>query len=141
MIDPEFHEAPSDTTIRTMRQFAGLWLLFFGGLAGWHGVIHHDRALAVVLGALGILVGVLGLTKPRAVGPLFAGLMILTYPVGWLVSHILLGLLFYGMFTPLALLFRLIGRDALVRRRRPDGPSYWVPKPGPNDVRGYYRQS
>ena len=67
--------------------------------------------------------------------------MILTYPIGWLVTRILLVLLFHGMFTPLALLFRLIGRDALTRRRRPDRPSYWIPKPGATDVRRYFRQS
>jgi hypothetical protein len=141
MIDPEIHEAPPGTTTRTLRQFAGLWLLVLCGLAGWHGIVHDGRALTLVLGAVGTLVGVLGLTKPRAVGPLFKGLMILTYPVGLLVSRVLLGLLFYGMFTPLAVFFRLIGRDALLRRGCPDRPSHWVPKAVPTDVRSYLRES
>ncbi len=64
-----------------------------------------------------------------------------TYPIGWLVSRLLLGVLFYGMFTPLGLLFRLLGRDALARRARPDASSYWITKEGPNDARSYFRQS
>jgi hypothetical protein len=141
MIDPDVHDVPTITTNRTLRQFAGLWLLVFGGLAGWYGIHHSNPALGLTFLALGALVGVLGLTKPRRIGPLFVSLMTLTYPVGWLVSRLILALLFYGMFTPLALFFRVIGRDALVRRRRPDCPSHWVPKPTPRDVRGYLRES
>jgi hypothetical protein len=141
MIDPEFHESPPDTTTRIVRQFAGLWFLLFEGLAGWQWVVHGNRVLAFTLAALGLLVGVLGLTKPRTVSPLFTCLMTLTYPIGWLVSRILLAVLFYGMFTPLALFFRFIGRDALVRRRRPDGSTYWIPRPEPRDARSYFRQS
>ena len=141
MIDPEIDEAQPRATDRTLRQFAALWLLALGGLAAWHGLVRDNLVPALVLGPLGIAVGTLGLAKPRAIGPLFTGLMILTYPIGWLVSRVLLVVLFYGMFVPLALLFRLIGRDALVRRRRPDGPSYWTTKPAATDVRSYLRQS
>ena len=141
MIDPEIDEAVSGPTDTMLRQFAGLWFLVLGGLAGWNGLVHDNHGLALALGALGILIGILGATKPRAVAPLFTGLMMLTYPIGWLVSRIVLVLLFYGMFTPMAILFRLIGRDALMRRRRPDQPSYWGTKPDTTDVRRYFRQS
>lgn len=141
MIDPEINEALPAASDRTLRQFAGLWLLVVGGLAGWHGLVRDSHAVALGLGTLAILVGTLGLARPRAVGPLFTGLMLVTYPIGWLVSRILLVVLFYGMFTPVALLFRLIGRDALVRRRRPAGPTYWAAKPEATDVRRYLRQS
>jgi hypothetical protein len=141
MIDPEIDESQPRVTDRTLRQFAGLWLLILGGLAVWHGLLGDNLVVALVLGVLGVAVGVLGLATPRAIRPLFTGLMMLTYPIGWLVSRILLIVLFYGMFAPLAVLFRLIGRDALVRRRRPEGPSYWTAKPGATDVRSYLRQS
>jgi hypothetical protein len=51
-----------------------------------------------------------------------------------------LGLLYYGIFTPLALVFRLKGRDPLMRFRRPETQSYWIPKPAITDLRRYYRQ-
>ena len=57
-----------------------------------------------------------------------------------MVSHLLLLILFYAMFVPLGLFFRLIGRDALARRR-PDRSTHWLPKPTPSDVRSYFRQS
>jgi hypothetical protein len=67
--------------------------------------------------------------------------MAVSMPIGLVVSWLLLALLFYGMFTPVGLFFRLIGRDALCRRYRPDLDTYWAPKAGARDVRSYLRQS
>src|SRR5436305_1731572 len=124
---------------RTLRQFAGLWLLFVGGLACWHGLVHDRVILAAVLAILALAVGLLGLIKPRAIRPVFLGCLIVTFPIGWVVSRLLLGVLFYGIFTPVALVFRVIGRDALQRRYRPDQSSYWEAKPMPADTRSYLR--
>jgi hypothetical protein len=141
MIDPEVSVAPPPTTDRVLRQFAGLWMLVLGGLAGWHWFAGGHRTLALVAAGLGLLVGTAGLARPSTIRPLFGGLMTITYPIGWLVSHVVLTVLFLGVFTPIAVLFRLIGRDALVRRRPPDVATYWRPRPMPDDVRSYFRQS
>jgi hypothetical protein len=52
-----------------------------------------------------------------------------------------LALLFFGVFTPVALLFKLIGRDVLARHQRPEVPTYWTAHPAVKDVRSYFRQS
>jgi hypothetical protein len=52
---------------------------------------------------------------------------------------VILASLFYGLFTPIAWLFRLMGRDVL-RRRRADAATYWKPKPQAPNVRSYLRQ-
>ena len=51
------------------------------------------------------------------------------------VSPIVLGVIFYGVFTPVALVMRLLGRDAMQRQFKPDAPTYWVERtpPGPPD--------
>jgi hypothetical protein len=67
--------------------------------------------------------------------------MALTMPIGWMVSRVLLGVLFFGLFTPVGFFFKLIGRDALCRRYEPQQASYWESKPGATDVRSYLRQS
>ena len=69
----------------------------------------------------------------------FFGLF-LAFPIGWAVSHLILALLFYGLFTPLAALLRLIGRDALHRKPRHGADSYYVPKTTPVDPGSYLRQ-
>jgi hypothetical protein len=140
VIDPQIDDDPLATTDRVLRQFAGLWLVFFGGLACWLGLVRERTSLALALAALALGIGSLGLARPRAMRPIFTGMMAITYPIGWVVSHLALALLFFGVFTPVALLFKLIGRDSLTRRRS-DQPSYWARHPVVGDVRAYFRQS
>lgn len=123
-----------------LREFAGLWLVVFGALAAWQGIRHQNATTALLLAALAILVGLPGLVYPRLLRPIFIAWMILVFPIGWFVSQVLLGLVFFGLFLPIALIMRVAGRDALSLRRRPDADSYWQPKPAPADVRQYFRQ-
>lgn len=51
--------------------------------------------------------------------------VIATWPIGVVVSTAVLAAIYYGMFTPLGLVFRLVGRDAMGRRRLPANQSYW----------------
>ena len=60
--------------------------------------------------------------------------------IGWTVSQAMLLLMYFGLFTPIGLFFRLIGRDPLHRDRRAGVESYWTPKPVPVDVRSYFKQ-
>lgn len=133
----DINRKPTD---RTLRRFAVLWLVFFGGLAGWQAGVRERAVLGVALAALAVVVGGIGLVKPQALRWLFVSWTVAAFPMGWIMSHVLLASLFYGVFTPLGLVFRLIGRDALHRRWREDQTTYWMPKPTAGDVRGYFRQ-
>jgi hypothetical protein len=121
---------------RTLRQFAALWLLFFGLLA-WRTSVHDHPRAVLCLGSLAGLVGVAGLLWPASVRLLFVVLTALTLPVGWAVSRLILALVFYGMLTPLGALFRLGGRDVLQLRPGPGRSTYWEPKVMPADSRRY----
>jgi len=46
--------------------------------------------------------------------------------LGWLNTRLILGVLFYGLFTPLGLLMRLRGKDAMRRTLTPEADSYRV---------------
>jgi MFS family permease len=129
--------APSD---RMLRQFAGLWIAFFAAVALAQEFYHHRHFLALVLGILAAAVGLMGLLWPCAIKPIFVGWMVLVFPIGWIISHAILGIVFYLNFTPVALLFRIIGRDALALKPRPNVASYWSPKPKPRDKAEYLRQ-
>ena len=125
---------------KTLRQFAGLWLAFFGGLALWQGLVRGQTGLATLLAVLALTIGPLGLIRPGWIRPIYVGWMVLAFPIGWTVSQVMLALMFYGLFTPIGLLFRLLGRDALHRTRRPEVESYWTPKPAPAGPKSYFRQ-
>jgi hypothetical protein len=133
-------DIPRSPSTTMLRQFAGLWLIFFGSIAAWQWLARGRIGIAAMLATLAIGVGVLGLARPQAVRPIFVGWMILAFPIGWTVSLILLGLVYYGLFLPLGLVFRLMGRDALLLRPRPGLTTYWTPRSAPADIRRYFRQ-
>ncbi len=89
---------------------------------------------------LAVTVGPLGLMRPRIIRPVFIGWMALAYPIGWSVSRIVLGVVFYGLFTPVAWIFRIIGRDELGLKPQPLAATYWRSKPRPTDKAKYLRQ-
>ena len=136
----QWSDIPFRPPEKTLRQFAGLWLVFFGGLAPWEWFGRHHANLAIALAALALTVGPLGLARPGWCGRSTSAWMVLAFPIGWTVSQVMLALMFYGLFTPIGLVFRLIGRDPLQRARQPALESYWTPKPAPADLRRYFKQ-
>ena len=133
-------DIPFDPSRATLRQFAGLWLVFFGGLALWQGLVRGQTGLATLVAVLALTIGPLGLIRPGWIRPIYVGWMVLAFPIGWTVSQVMLALMFYGLFMPIGLLFRLLGRDPLHRTRRPGVESYWTPKPAPAGPKSYFRQ-
>jgi hypothetical protein len=127
-------------SVKLLRQFAGLCLIVFGtvgALSLWRG---RATTLVIALVASGAAVGLVGLVRPRAIRWIYSGWMIAVFPIGWVVSRLMLAALFYLIFTPVALVFRLIRRDAL-RLRQEGVASDWARKPGVTSADQYFRQS
>ena len=76
-------------------------------------MVKGQPAVGVTVAVLAVLVGSMGLLHPPLVRWIFVGWMMAVFPIGWLVSRVVLAGVFYGCFTPLAFLFRLMGRDPL----------------------------
>ena len=100
----------------------------------------RPRRARVPAGDPGLTVGPVGIIWPQALRPIFVAWMVLAFPIGWTMSQVILGLMFYGVFTPIALIFRIIGRDPLQRARPQGVTSYWTPKATPADPRRYFKQ-
>jgi hypothetical protein len=143
MIGPDFpEEIPTRVSERTLRQFVMLSLAIFGGIwaLSWYRHQHAPTAAGWVAGALAALIGVPGLIQPNAIRPVYLGALALTKPIGHVVGLVLLGIIYYGVLTPIALAFRLVARDGLGRFRRPTLESYWIDHLPTQDVRRYLRQ-
>jgi hypothetical protein len=76
----------------------------------------------------GPIAGGIGLAVPIAIKPLFIALSVLAYPIGMVIGTLALILVYYGVITPVGLVFRLIGRDALHRSFDSEAQSYWIPR-------------
>lgn len=124
---------------RMLRQFGLLCFALFGGYGLWLWFGGATPRLAIGLLVAAAAGGLLGTCRPQWLRPVFVGWMLLAFPIGWVVSHLLLGALYFGVFTPLGLLLRLAGKDSL-RLRRSDSVSLWQEKPQQADLRRYLRQ-
>jgi len=140
MIDPRIREDDLAITDTLLRQFAAICLALCGGLALYNGLIVGRNVAAWVLGALAAG-SVIGILWPRMIDPIFRAAMALATPIGWVMSKVLLGAVFYLVLTPIAVVFRLIKRDALARRLNPDAKSHWVEREQQTDPDRYWYQS
>jgi predicted membrane metal-binding protein len=91
------------------------------------------------LWAIVAVYGLLSLALPRLAYPVYAVLTVATFPIGWVVSRVMLALLFYVVLAPIALAQRLLRRDVLRLRRREDH-SYWERVETDRDPASYLRQ-
>ncbi len=115
---------------RILRQFAfiaviglpliaGLVLRLCGTFEWTHPVLLAAVGLALLQLAL-FLAGVQALTHA-----VFVVLMVVAAPLGFVISHVFLALIFYLVITPIGLVFRLMGRDVIGRQLDPKAASYW----------------
>ena len=124
---------------RELRQFAGIWLPLFAAIAGTLSYRAGSTTVAVVIWSAAILGAVVGALRPQSVRALFVGWMVAAYPVGWLVSHVVLGITYFGLFTIAGIAMRLFRYDPLDRRVE-SAASYWRRRGERTAAASYFRQ-
>lgn len=139
MLKPNFHPEP-----RVLRQFAvfaivGLPLLaalvlrMLGTFAWTHPALY-------VAAGLGLLQFVLFAARvPAPARWLYVGLTVVALPIGFVLSQVLMAVIYYFVITPIGLVFRLIGRDAMGRKREPQRASYWHDRGPMRKPSSYFR--
>lgn len=130
---------PLRPTPRVLRQFAAAWLVFLLAAAAQQMFLRHRVNDAAVLAVLA-LIGLAGLGKPSAVRWLFVTATVIAFPIGWVMTQVVLAVMFYAVLTPLALVFRWRGRDELQLRHKPKQPSFWMTRDPERDVKRYLKQ-
>jgi hypothetical protein len=109
--------------------FAAGLVVMFGLLLPWLA----GRPWPLWPWAAAAVVVTLALAFPPALGPLNALWMKIGHVLGWINTRIILGLVFFVIFLPAALLLRALRKDPLHRTLDASTPSYRVSsKPAPN---------
>ncbi|MBC8375074.1 MAG: hypothetical protein H8E26_03445 [FCB group bacterium] len=80
---------------------------------------------ALPLVSIGAIILLLGLLVPSLLKPLFIIWMSLALILGFIMTRIILGLIFFLIFSPIGLVFRLIKKDHLDEAIDTDAASYW----------------
>ncbi len=134
---------------KTLREFGFFAIAGFGFIAA---IAHYETFIfALGLGdakpyvvntfvALAAYSGLFALIYPKANLPVYLGLTIASYPIGLVLSYVIMGTLFFGMITPMGIVMRIIGRDPLERKLDREAESYWTDCRPAREKESYFRQ-
>ena len=114
-----------EVTKKTLRQFG----LMVGGvflLIGLWPFVRRQEAVLIWAVVPGSLLAVAGLVVPSLLKQVYQGWMWVGHVLGWVNTRIILGVLFYGVVTPMGLVMKLTGRDPMRRGYEPDARTYRV---------------
>ncbi len=133
----------------TLRQFGGIAFVGFGAFAA---LAYFEKLVfsfdlgearvpvALTFAALGVLAALFALVYPKANRVLYVGLSLIAFPIGFVLSYVIMGSLYFLIIGPIALLFRLFGRDSMNRRYDPNAQSYWSDAEPRKDSKSYFHQ-
>lgn len=119
-----------DLSRRSLRSFGfvvGGILLIITGFSIWrHG--WPPSLVGTILGASGVVLIGAGGTYPAMLRPFYIAWMSIALVAGFVMTRILLTLVFFIMITPIGLIMRLFGHDSLSRKSSAKESSYWINK-------------
>jgi hypothetical protein len=130
-----------DPSRRALRQFAAVAFVFLAGAATVAHLRGRSAGTVAALLAAAVAVGVCAWLRPRTLRLLYVLLSLAAFPIGLVVSQLILLVVFYGVMTPLGFLARLVRPDPLRLRMDRQAPSYWQSRSRPGDPQTYLRQA
>jgi hypothetical protein len=116
-----------NATTREVRKFGltiGIFLLVIAGFLFW-----KQRPSFPYFVYIGGGFAVLGLIVPIVLKPIYKAWMTFAVIMGFIMTRVILTILFFGLFTPIALVAKLLGKDLLDERWDKNATTYWVKRP------------
>jgi len=123
---------------KELRQFGiiiGIACCLLGILLWWRGKAYYSYSF--ITAAVFFFSGI---TVPSLLKPLHKVWMAMSILMGWLMTRVILIILFYGILTPIGLIARLCGKDFLDIQLNKNAPSYWVARVKPRHDKKSYEQ-
>ena len=127
-------------TQKELKQFSLIQLLFCILVSGWFYFKYGNIFSATIISVISFLVFLAARIYPSAIRALFVVLTIIAFPIGWVVSHVILFLVFYLLVTPVGLIMKLVGYDPLHRKIDKNTTSYWINRSENKSSESYFKQ-
>ncbi len=121
MIDYEFN--PTKKDLQDFARFVPAALVVAATLFG---LLKGFSTFNWVFYGIAVIIYFWGLLSLYSLKPVFLAWMVVTRTIMFLVTMIVLGLVFYIGFTGIGLLMRLLGKNPLDRKFDRTAASYWI---------------
>lgn len=129
----------SSLTNRERIAFAVVWV----ALASLLAVLRYSRhGLSMEVGVwagIALIPIVVGLIQFKQIDRLYRALAFVTAPIGWVIGHVILSLIWWGLITPLGCLRRITAYDPMRRSSGRGLATYWNDLPDNRPARSYLR--
>jgi hypothetical protein len=109
----------SNKDIKSFGTTIGIILFIISGL-----LMYYNKEAYQLIAIIASTFIVLGLIMPKMLKPFYFVWMTFAAILGWVMTRVILSLVFYFIMTPIGLLTRLIGEDFLALKRK-NLDSYW----------------
>ena len=110
-----------------LRQFGLVVGGIFAAIGLWPLLVRAEAPRLWSL-ALGVALVIPALVVPRSLTHVHRAWMAAAEGLGWINTHILLSVIFYGLMMPIGIVMRCRGHDPMHRRFDPGATTYRVPK-------------
>ena len=126
---------------RELRLFGLLWLPLFAAAAGY-AVLRKGGAwpVPIAIWSIAAVAALVAAVAPERLRPFVVGWMAAVYPIGWTISHLVLGITYFVLFTIFSLTLRMVRYDPLQRRKLAGARSYWHLREERRPAASYFKQ-
>ena len=124
--DVRFELERLEVSAKKLRNFGLVTGGIFLAIAVWIFFRKHVEIPAYCLGGAALLLMAAGGFAPLVLGGIYRVWMGLAFAMGWIVSRVVLTILFYLVLMPIGWIARLAGEDFLDIRRPKEKNSCWV---------------
>ncbi len=98
----------------------GIFLLIIAGFLFW-----KQRPSFPYFAYIGVGFALVGLAAPILLKPIHKVWMTIAVVMGFIMTRVILTVIFFGVFTPVALVIKLLRKDLLEERWDKNAATYW----------------
>lgn len=112
-------------------------LLVFSVLLGVALAIFKLWMIAAIVAVVAVALSAI---LPGVMRYVYLGAIYVTLPIGWVVSHVIMAVVYFLVVTPIGWIMKLCGYDPMHRRIDPAATTYWTEHDPAGEPGRYFRQ-
>jgi len=106
--------------IRNFGITLGIILLLISGFLFW-----KEKESYQIFSGIGITLSLIAIAIPSVLKPVYWMWMIFATILGWIMTRVILSILFYIVFSPIGLILRLFGKQFIELQWNKESSTYW----------------
>jgi len=125
---------------KQLNVFGVIWLCFFAVVGAIVLNKSGSTTIATIIWVLAATIPAIGWAVPAFMRIVFVAMAYAAFPIGFVVSHLILVIIYYLVLTPIGIIMRLFGYDPMNRQFEKTAETYWSPRTQEDNQDTYFKQ-